>query len=284
VADYTKTTNFTAKDALNTGDPAKIIQGAALDTEFTAIATAVASKANAASPTLTGTGTAVNLTMSGTLSTNTIAETTADTGVTVDGVLLKDGEVTTDTINEETSDAGVTVDGLLIKDSSIPEAAVTEHEAALSITESQISDLGTYETADATIAKTGANETITGDWTFSGSTELTSPAIIDSLSLDSNQVTTTDVDCSTGNVFWKVLSANTTFTFSNAPSTGKGYEFKFILTQDSTLRTITWPASVDWDGGSAPSVPAAGNVMIITFLTIDGGTTWYGLPHGDDFI
>ena len=55
MTDYTKATNFAAKDALNTGDPDKIVSGAEIDAEFTAIATAVSTKANTASPTLTGT-------------------------------------------------------------------------------------------------------------------------------------------------------------------------------------------------------------------------------------
>lgn len=44
MSDYTKTTNFTAKDALSTGDPNKLIKGALFDTEFDAIATAIATK------------------------------------------------------------------------------------------------------------------------------------------------------------------------------------------------------------------------------------------------
>ena len=51
-----------------------------------------------------------------TIATNTIAETTAASGVTIDGVLLKDNEVTTDVINEKTGAAGVTADGVLLKD------------------------------------------------------------------------------------------------------------------------------------------------------------------------
>lgn len=43
---YTKATNFTAKDALASGNPSKIIRGSEFDTEFNAIATAIASKAN----------------------------------------------------------------------------------------------------------------------------------------------------------------------------------------------------------------------------------------------
>jgi hypothetical protein len=44
MSDYTKTTNFTAKDALSTGDPNKLIVGAEFDTEFDAISTAIATK------------------------------------------------------------------------------------------------------------------------------------------------------------------------------------------------------------------------------------------------
>lgn len=47
MSDYTPTTDFSAKDALPTGDPGKIIKGSDFDTEFAAIQTAVASKANA---------------------------------------------------------------------------------------------------------------------------------------------------------------------------------------------------------------------------------------------
>jgi hypothetical protein len=55
MANYTKATDFAAKDALTTGDPAKIVKGTEIDDEFNAIATAINSKANTNSPTLTGT-------------------------------------------------------------------------------------------------------------------------------------------------------------------------------------------------------------------------------------
>jgi len=66
VANYSKTTNFTSKDSLPSGDTNKIIRGSEFDTEFNAISTAVQTKADLASPALTGTATAVNLTVSGT--------------------------------------------------------------------------------------------------------------------------------------------------------------------------------------------------------------------------
>ena len=48
---------------------------------------------------------------------DTISERTAASGVTIDGVLLKDSIVNTDNIAEKTAAAGVTIDGVLIKDS-----------------------------------------------------------------------------------------------------------------------------------------------------------------------
>ena len=56
--DYTKSTNFASKDSLLSGNPLKIVKGAEIDTEFNNIATAVATKADLASPALTGTPTA----------------------------------------------------------------------------------------------------------------------------------------------------------------------------------------------------------------------------------
>ena len=67
MANYTKTTNFTSKDSLSTGNPLKIIRGSEHDTEYSNIATAIQTKADTVSPALTGTATAVNLTVSGTL-------------------------------------------------------------------------------------------------------------------------------------------------------------------------------------------------------------------------
>lgn len=55
MADYTKATNFTAKDSLPSGNSGKIIKGTEIDTELTAVASAIASKANINSPTFTGT-------------------------------------------------------------------------------------------------------------------------------------------------------------------------------------------------------------------------------------
>jgi hypothetical protein len=54
LSDYTKATNFASKDSLSSGNPLKIVKGTEIDTEFNSIATAVATKADLASPTFTG--------------------------------------------------------------------------------------------------------------------------------------------------------------------------------------------------------------------------------------
>jgi len=55
MTNYTQSTNFATKDALTSGDPLKILKGTEINTEFANIAIAVATKADTASPTFTGT-------------------------------------------------------------------------------------------------------------------------------------------------------------------------------------------------------------------------------------
>jgi hypothetical protein len=58
MSDYTKSTDFASKDSLASGNAAKIVKGTEIDTEFNNIATAIATKANLASPGFSGTPTA----------------------------------------------------------------------------------------------------------------------------------------------------------------------------------------------------------------------------------
>jgi len=52
-------------------------------------------------------------------------------------------------------------------------------------------------------------------------------------------------------------------------------------TGSTALATITWPSSVKWAGGTAPSAPANGEKDVYNFFTLDGGTTYYGFQAGD---
>ena len=79
MSDYTKSTNFATKDNLSSGNPLKIVKGTEIDTEFNNIATAIATKADLASPTFTGTPTlptgTIAVTQSSGSNTTTIATT-----------------------------------------------------------------------------------------------------------------------------------------------------------------------------------------------------------------
>ena len=81
MAQYVKATNFASKDALLSGDPNKIVKGAEIDDEFSAIQTAVNSKADTLSPTLTGTPLAPTAT-AGTVSTQVATTAFVGTAVT----------------------------------------------------------------------------------------------------------------------------------------------------------------------------------------------------------
>ena len=72
MSNYTKLTNFAAKDALVSGNPAKVIKGSEVGAEFDAIAVSVATKSNTASPTFTGTATFDSIEATGTLTLSTV--------------------------------------------------------------------------------------------------------------------------------------------------------------------------------------------------------------------
>jgi hypothetical protein len=96
---------------------------------------------------------------------------------------------------------------------------------------------------------------------------------------------TDTIDLTDGNVHNVTLTANCTFTFSNPPASGTSGSFTLFLNQDGTgSRTATWPGSVKWAGGTAPTLTTtASRTDILVFTTIDGGTIWYGAVSGQDF-
>lgn len=86
MSNYTKATNFTSKDALTTGNPQKLVRGAEIDTELNAIQTAVNSKSDSASPTITGTATIAALAVTGNQTVGgTLTVTGALEAASVDG-------------------------------------------------------------------------------------------------------------------------------------------------------------------------------------------------------
>lgn len=92
------------------------------------------------------------------------------------------------------------------------------------------------------------------------------------------------LDCSLGTYFKVALNANCTVTISNAPSSGRALGITAIFTADGTIRTITWPGSVVWAAGVAPTMTGTNNKRdILTLVTEDGGTTWFGIVVGQNY-
>jgi hypothetical protein len=206
----------------------------------------------------------------------------------------------------ETNDLTAAVTWANVPDANITQSSVTQHQAALSITESQISDFGTYLSSGDTAASLtitsadinggtvdgtniGATTAGTGAFTTlsaTGNTTITAELKADSYNESKGTVTSSagslTIDCHNGNVFSLALSENvTSTTFSNPPATGTAFGFSLFVTQDATARTITWPAAVAWPSGTAPTLSTtSGDVDIFTFTTFNGGTTWYGIVSG----
>ena len=89
---------------------------------------------------------------------------------------------------------------------------------------------------------------------------------------------TTTIDLSTGNVVYFTQDTNTTVAFANTESV---QEVRFIRVKDDTTdaRTITWPASIIWNGGTTPTLidsSDANDVHMFNLTTRDQGVTWYG--------
>ena len=92
---------------------------------------------------------------------------------------------------------------------------------------------------------------------------------------------TQDIDLTLGNnVVATVDTSANTFTFSNPTASDELCGFSLVLTNGGS-QTVNWPGSVDWAGGTAPTLTTSG-VDILVFITIDGGTIWHGMAASAD--
>ena len=90
---------------------------------------------------------------------------------------------------------------------------------------------------------------------------------------------TQTLDLSTGHTFSFTPSGATTVSFTNPPASGlaTGFAVEVINTGGYA---ITWPSSVKWHLGTAPTATATKEIY--TFITTDGGTTYYGKKAGEN--
>ena len=187
----------------------------------------------------------------GTIDTGASAITT--TGIITGGTL----EATTDTAAGDNAAIGYTAaEGLILTGQGSTNDVTIKNDADADVIE--------IPTGTTNVTVAGALKPVTYQETYSG---LTAAA-------------TVTCDLSTANHFAVTMDENTTFAFTNPPTSGTSFAFTLIVTQHSTAVTITWPGSVDWAGGSAPDVAGDDAVQAYGFITRDAGTTYYGFLGG----
>ena len=92
---------------------------------------------------------------------------------------------------------------------------------------------------------------------------------------------TQDIDLTLGNnVVATVDTSENTFTFSSPTASDELCGFTLFLTNGGS-QTVNWPATVDWAGGTAPTLTTSG-IDILVFITTDGGTIWHGMVSSAD--
>jgi hypothetical protein len=83
------------------------------------------------------------------------------------------------------------------------------------------------------------------------------------------------IDVANGNVHVVTQDEACEYTFANPASATTACSFTLIMT--AVTGAATWPASVNWPDGLAPTLT---DRCILTFVTVDGGTTWDGFLAG----
>jgi predicted XRE-type DNA-binding protein len=193
-------------------------------------------------------------------------------------------------LTTETNDLTAAVTWANVPDANITQSSVTQHQAALSITESQISDLA-HTTSLAFAAITSTPTTLSGygitDAATSAQGALADSAVQpnDSVTLDDLTITGaideavynltgTALDPVNGTIQYKTLGANTTLTDSLSEG-----EAITLMIDDGSAYTLTFP-TITWvnDGGTAPTLATAGYTVFVLWKV---STTLYGALVGD---
>ena len=92
---------------------------------------------------------------------------------------------------------------------------------------------------------------------------------------------TQDIDLTLGNSVSATVDTSTnTFTFSNPTASDELCVFSLVLVNGGS-QTVNWPSSVDWEGGTAPTLTTSGTDILV-FATIDAGTIWHGQTYSVD--
>lgn len=82
-------------------------------------------------------------------------------------------------------------------------------------------------------------------------------------------------DCSTASSFTKTIESNTALSFVNVPSNVTCCIT--VILKNGGNYNVEWPTSVKWSGNAVPTLTSNGT-DVFSFVTVTGGTIWYGTP------
>jgi hypothetical protein len=100
-------------------------------------------------------------------------------------------------------------------------------------------------------------------------------------SVTANTSTAYTIDLANGTLQILTLTGNCTYTF---PTATVGKSFTLLQLQDATgSRTVTWPASVKWPSGTAPTITSTASKGDKFVFTGDG-TYWWGSVAGQNYL
>jgi hypothetical protein len=139
--------------------------------------------------------------------------------------------------------------------------------------------------ANSTGSAWGTSYTTSGSGTvvaLNNTPTLTNPTITNytETTVTANTSTAYTIDNTNGTLQILTLTGNCTFTF---PTATAGKSFTMFLKQDATgSRTVTWPASVKWPGGTAPTITATASKADKYVFTADG-SSWVGSNAGQNY-
>lgn len=112
----------------------------------------------------------------------------------------------------------------------------------------------------------------TGDWDIYDSTRGIPDGAGD-LRLEAN---TSDAESTPGVDRINVSSSGFSIATTNSNLNTNGDTYIYVAIAASAAGSLTWPTSVKYSGGTAPSSPALGKKDVFTFMTVDGGTSYVG--------
>jgi hypothetical protein len=93
---------------------------------------------------------------------------------------------------------------------------------------------------------------------------------------------TNDAEATAAFAAMDLLSTGFKPVTTDATTNKSGDNYIYIAIRAASDLDITWPTSIEWTGGAAPSAPATGETDLYTFVTDDSGTSYTGIKSADN--